>query len=99
MKAYNTQTERTYDSWENLVAEEANGYSVVIMMQNTSAKSGRTQRYSRVTGPFADKQKARNKAAAARRAWKRISSRYPRIELLGVAVEPIWPDLRFDIED
>lgn len=46
-----------------------------------------------------DKQKARNKAAAARRAWKRVSSRYPRIELLGVAVEPIWPDLRFDIED
>ncbi|UKA48176.1 hypothetical protein LFT48_11910 [Arthrobacter sp. FW305-123] len=39
MKAYSTQTERTYDSWEDLVVEEANGYGVVVMMQAESLKS------------------------------------------------------------
>ncbi|MDO4254360.1 MAG: hypothetical protein Q4C81_04320 [Kocuria sp.] len=99
MKAHSTQTDRTYDSWDDLVSEEANGYSVVVMMQSTSAKSGRTQSYARVIGPFADKQKARSKAAAARRAWKRKRDRYPSsVQLLSVSVEPIWDDLRFDAE-
>lgn len=99
MKAYSTQTERTYDSWEDLVAEEANGYGVVVMMQAESLKSGRPQTYSRLIGPFTDQKKARNKAAAVRRAWKRAKDRDPRIQLLGVSVEPIWPDLRFGTRD
>ncbi|WOC59117.1 hypothetical protein RI444_11190 [Paenarthrobacter sp. AT5] len=95
MKAYSTQTERTHDSWEDLVAEEANGYGVVVMMQAESLKSASPQTYSRLIGPFDDQKKARNKAAAVRRAWKRAKDRDPRIQLLGVSVEPIWPDLRF----
>lgn len=99
MKAYSTQTERTYDSWEDLVSEEANGYGVVVMMQAESLKSGRTQAYSRLIGPFDDQKTARNKAAAVRRAWKLNKNHNPRIQLLGVSVEPIWPDLRFSTRD
>ncbi|MFF1880242.1 hypothetical protein ACFVVC_02070 [Pseudarthrobacter sp. NPDC058196] len=99
MKAYSTQAGRTYDSWEDLVAEEATGYGVVVMMQAESLKSGKTQTYSRLIGPFADQKKARNKAAAVRRAWKHTKDRDPRIQLLSVAVEPIWPDLRFGTRD
>lgn len=99
MKAHSTQTKRTYDSWDDLIAEEANWFAVVIMMQSTSTKSGKTQNYSRVIGPFPDKQKARNKAAAVRRAWKRSPDHYQRPELLGVSIEPIWSDLDFGVED
>jgi hypothetical protein len=96
MKANSTQTDITYDSWDDLVAAEANGYSVLVMMQRTSATSSRTQSYARVIGPFSDKQKARIRAAAVRRAWRRSSSDNPEVVLLGVSVEPIWSDVRFD---
>lgn len=97
MKAHSTN--RTYESWDDLVTAEANGYSVVVMMQRTSAKSGRTQHYSRVFGPFPDRKAARNRAAAARRRWKHAQDRYPDAQLLGVSVECIWADLRFDAGD
>lgn len=99
MKATSTRTRRTYDSWEDLVAAEAAGYSVVVMMQSSSARSGRTQSYARVIGPFPDKRRARNRTAAVRRSFRRDADRRPRVRLLGVSVEPIWTDLRFDADD
>lgn len=96
MKAISTQTGRTYDTWDDLVAAEAAGYAVVVMMQRPSQRSGRTQSYSRVTGPFPDKRKAMNKAVAVRKEFKRWVHRDPQVRLLGVSVQPIWTDLSFD---
>lgn len=94
--AYSTKTSTCYDSWEDLLEAEANGWAVVVMMRQTSRRSGRARYYSRTVGPFTDKRLAQNKASSLRARWRRETRQsLPRNnrELLSVNVEPLWKEL------
>jgi hypothetical protein len=94
--AYSPDTGTRYDSWDDLVAAEANGWAVVIMMRETSLKSGRARYYSRAVGPFAVKRLAQNKASSLRARWRRETRERllpSNRELLSVNVEPLWNEI------
>lgn len=69
MKAYSTQTERTYDSWEDLVAEEANGYGVVVLGRSTTKRRPGTR-----PRPFAAPGNAPRTATPVSSCWASRSS-------------------------
>ncbi|MGE5612716.1 MAG: hypothetical protein ACM3UO_00375 [Bacillota bacterium] len=86
-------TSSGYDNWDELVAAEANGWCVVVMMSRRAKKSGREQFFARVIGPFDTKREAHNQAQAVRREWRKASARHeiePGTHLLSVGVEPAW---------
>ncbi|MGW0881333.1 hypothetical protein [Streptomyces sp. NPDC002671] len=95
MQAYSNTTRQTYPSWEKLLAAEASGFAVVILMRQSKPKTGKTRTFTRTVGPFADQKKARSKAAALRRRFARAIEESPGtdIELISVRVEPLWNDL------
>lgn len=89
MKAHSSTTDRTYDSWDDLVAAEANGYVVVVLLRESHTQLKRI--YARVVGPYTDQKRARNKASTLRKKYRRhakVETHLP--ELLGVYVEPAW---------
>jgi hypothetical protein len=94
--AYSPDADTRYDSWDDLVDAEANGWAVVVMMRETSLRSGRDRYYSRAVGPFADKRLALNKASSLRARWRRETHQNllpDNRELLSVNVEPLWKEL------
>lgn len=90
--AHSNRADTTYPSWEDLLAAEANGFAVVSILETTSQK-GRTRTFVRTVGPFADRKKAQNKAAALRRRWKKLLADRQDPVLLRVVVEPLWDEL------
>lgn len=91
MEAYSTDTNKRYPSWDALVAAESYGWTVVTVMQKTTAK--RVQTFARTNGLYADQREARKGAARARARFKAAEKRNevpPNITLLTVSVEPIW---------
>lgn len=93
---YSPKTGTWYDSWDDLVEAEANGWTVVVMLRETSLRSGRHRYYSRAVGPFADKRLAQNKARSLRARWRRETRQNllpDNRELLSVNVEPLWKAL------
>ncbi len=94
MQTHSTTTGRMYDSWEELVADEANGFAVVSILQRVSAK-GKTQTFARTTGPFRTQEQAKREAAKLRRQWKKLIEAVSpaTTELLAVTVEPLWSKL------
>lgn len=93
MKAYSPTTGTTYDSCEELLAEEANGYSVVSILSRTATGSRKIQTYARVLGPFDTKLAAQKDAARLRRRWKLALVDHPYITLVSISIEPIYKEL------
>lgn len=79
----------SFESWDHLIDELANGYTVVVLLENVK----RDYQFARVIGPFATKKEARNKAATARRKYRVPDERYPDTRFIGTRVEPLWKDL------
>lgn len=77
-----------YETWDELVAAEANGYIAVAIMQERGRR--RTTVYAYAVGPFDTHRKARNAAASLRRKAKREDSDHPSYSLLAVNVRPLW---------
>lgn len=95
MKAYNTATDTTYDSWEELMKQETHGWTVVVIM-SCAQPSGKRATFARVIGIFAAEQKGQAKlmAAQARRRFRKHSQFSDhKTEVITVAVEPIWNEL------
>lgn len=63
-KAYSTRTGKTYETWDELIAAEAEGHVVVAII--TSGK----KQWPAVFGVFKDRRDAVNKRARLRREWK-----------------------------
>lgn len=93
MQAYSSTTDQTYPSWDDLLAVEANGFAVVVIMRTSTLKTGKSRTFARVTGPFADRPAARTEAARKRRKFARVREDYPGTELVAVCVEPLWKSL------
>lgn len=94
--AYSPDTGTRYESWDDLVNAEANGWTVIVMLRETSLRSGRHRYYSRAVGPFAAKRLALNKASSLRARWRREKRQNllpDNRELLSVNVEPLWKEL------
>lgn len=67
MKAYSARTKTTYDSWDALVAAEADGYAVIIV---GTVASGKVE-FANIYGKRPTQAKARNLASTARKQAKR----------------------------
>lgn len=93
MQARNPDTDRGYDSRAELVAHEANGHTVIAILQHISARSGSVRAYARVTGPFADRAEAERAARRLRRNWRADLADDPSTRLISVRVEPLWRQL------
>ena len=81
-----------YTTMAELFEAEANGFGVVIVMRKRTA-AGTDSTFVRLAGPFADRSKARNKAATLRKRAKEWLEHQSEVELLGVHIEPLWKDL------
>lgn len=94
MEAYSTNTNTRYPSWQHLVDAEAYGWTVVTIMQKTTAK--RVQTFARTNGLYTGIEGQREARKAAARARTRFKSAAARgevergITLLAVTVEPVW---------
>lgn len=96
MEAYSTKTDTRYLSWDALVEAESYGWTVVTIMQKTTAK--RVQTFARTNGlhtGIEGKREARKAAARARNQFKAAEKRgevEPGVTLLTVTVEPVWEE-------
>lgn len=77
-----------YDTWDDLLAAEANGFAVAIILRRPDFDNT----FVRLVGPFNTRREARNKAAVMRKRVREWST--PAVVLVGVHVEPLWKDLR-----
>lgn len=93
MQAYSSTTDQSYPSWDDLLAVEANGFAVVVIMRTSNHRKGKPRIFTRATGPFADRQTARTEAARKRRQFARVREDYPGTELVTISVEPLWKQL------
>lgn len=91
--AHSTRADTEYPTWDDLIAAETNGYSVVSILQRTNPKTSKTRTFARVTGPFPDQKTAQKKAASLRLRWKLWFLDHPGIKLVSVNVEPLWNEL------
>lgn len=94
MEAYSARTDTTYESWDDLIEAEADGYVVVSVFERTS-KSGRTRPIARVLGRYTTRERAQTVAAYRRRGWNKLLREpgYENVRLLGVLIEPIWKEM------
>ncbi|QWF85709.1 hypothetical protein [Amycolatopsis sp. CA-230715] len=93
MDVYSPDTDTTYPSWDALYEAETNGFVVVCVLQHAHRKSGRTTTFARTSGPFAQRNTAKNEAARLRRRWKQRAPQPDEPTLLVVTIEPLWPQL------
>lgn len=90
------RTDTRYPSWEALVDAESYGWTVVTVMQKTTAK--RVQTFARTNGlhtGVTGKREARKAAARTRARFKAAEKRGevpPGVTLLTVSVEPVWEE-------
>lgn len=96
MEAYSERTDTRYPSWDALVDAESYGWTVVTVMQKTTAK--RVQTFARTNGLYAGvngHREARKGAARARNRFKAQEKRGevpPGVTLLTVSIEPVWEE-------
>ena len=79
-----------YDTWEELLEAEANGFAVAIILR----KPDFDNTFVRLVGPFATHREARNKSAVLRKRVRNWIGVNPAVVLVGVHVQPLWKDLR-----
>ena len=86
MKAHSNESGRTYDSWEDLIAAEANGY-VVVGINNAGHKRGPVPV---VYGPYPTKAEADRARIRLRRQLQQDESVNP--NNLSTWVRPLWKE-------
>jgi hypothetical protein len=88
--AYSEDTQTRYDTWDDLVEAEANGWVVVAII-----KDGK-QEWPWIVGPFATKQEASNARVRARTKWNREGYRHEHSpnSTAKFFVRPAWKDIR-----
>lgn len=89
---------RSYDSYTDLVAAEANGFAVAVMLSRYNPTNGRRTYFVRTGGPYADKVEAGNAARRIRGQVKTAIRNDPHLRLHGIHVEPLWKDLNFKVK-
>jgi len=83
--AYSPTTDTHYDSWDDLVAAEANGYVVTAVLRRGK------QTWTWSVGPF----DARRLAVNAKRRLRTRHRRAPQgTELVTITIRPLWKDPR-----
>lgn len=86
VEAYSVQTGKTYPSWDDLVASEANGFVV------TAIVSDGKRTWPWTTGPFKDKSDANRARARLRTRLKREVAQGTN-RTFQLFVRPAWKDL------
>ena len=77
---------RRYDSWDDLVAAESNGYvASVILRQGKKV-------WTWTTGPWPTKREGNNARNRLRTKVNKTKAEYPKVEVLGYSVTPAWKD-------
>lgn len=83
---YSDDTDTSYESWEDLVAAEANGWAVIAVSQKQCKKQLRTA--AAAYGPYESQEEAKAMAAKIRRELKKdTSSGYT---IATTTISPIW---------
>jgi hypothetical protein len=85
MKAYSSGSGKEYDSWEDLVAAEANGYVAVAIITHGKMT------WPWVVGPFPDKAAAQRGRVRLRRKMNRERGDDPSYQF-SLFVRPVWKD-------
>lgn len=82
---------KEYDSWEDLLAEETNGFAVIVLLRERAPKR---MLFPAVFGPFPTKEEA-DKAARRVRAKYRREDRAGAVssDLVSVHVKPSWKEI------
>lgn len=82
--------QRFYETYEELLAAEANGFVAVVLLVDTR----RDYHFARVVGPYETRREAKNKTVSLRRLFKKPDAEYAHVHLLGTRVEPVWKDMK-----
>lgn len=82
--------QRSYETYEELLEAEANGFVAVVLMVNTR----NDYHFARVVGPYETRREAKNKTVSLRRLFKKHDPEYAHVRLLGAHVEPVWKDMK-----
>jgi hypothetical protein len=90
MEAYSELTETRYDSFDDLLAAEAAGWTVVVVIKATSAK-GNERVWPYVMGPFDTKDEARKARTRLKYRYKKEEWKHPRQKAF-FFLEPVWKD-------
>lgn len=77
-----------YTTYEDLVANEANGWVIGVVLCTFATGEINVNTF----GPFATKREATNAAARVRRQWKNQRDNYHGTNLVKVQVRPLWKD-------
>lgn len=89
MRAYSASTQREYESWEDLVAAESNGYMVVAII--TKGK----QSWPWSIGPFTDRHEAVKARNRLRTRMKRENAQpWYADRSFNLFIRPAWKDVR-----
>lgn len=89
MRAYSSNTGVSYDSWDDLVAAEANGYLVIaVITQQKPGKKAKSWPY--VVGPFATKAEAERVRTNTRNRWRREREWRYQHQTYRFYVRPAW---------
>lgn len=85
MSAYSNDSKKSYDSWDDLVAAEANG--VVVTVINTDEKG---RRWTVSFGPYADKKEAVNAKSRIKTKFRQEQRENPRDIKQAYFIRPLW---------
>lgn len=89
--AYSPGTDMHYDSWDDLVAAEANGVLVIMLVTGPVGKKMKTWPW--VHGPYQDNADAKRARARLQRRMKRETADYPH-HTYQFFIRPAWKDSR-----
>lgn len=84
--AYSPATDTHYDTWDELVAAETNGWVATLI-----AETRKGQAFTFTLGPFDEKRLANNASRRMRALWKKEEPH--NLVLLGITVRPAWKEL------
>jgi hypothetical protein len=88
MTAYSEDTGLSYESWDALVAAEANGWVVITIITGVGGS------WPWISGPFETKREATNARVRARSKWNRERRDRPDKLTASFFVRPLWKDTR-----
>lgn len=91
VKAFSSKTGLWYDTWDDLVEVEANGYIVTaILEEDAPAKT----LFTASVGPFPTQKDANNARARMRTSFKRSAREGNSLSrLIKITVKPLWKEV------
>ena len=86
IKAYRAGSGETYNSYEDLITAETNGWLVLAVV----SKGAKT--WPAAEGPYEDKNSANRAANRLRNRWRKTARNYPGVTYR-IHVRPAWKEL------